>query len=69
VGDAYQNPNKNPDEPGGDPGEPSLTAPPGTPQNFACHFFKLDHVKYGPWTHKIYDKCPSTRMTELRRIK
>jgi hypothetical protein len=64
-----RDPDKNPGEPGGDPGEPSLTDPPDTPRNFACHFFKLDHVKYGPWAHNKYDKCPSTRMIELRRIK
>ncbi|PMD31495.1 hypothetical protein L207DRAFT_189298 [Hyaloscypha variabilis F] len=36
---------------------------------FACHFYKLDPVKYGIWTDIKYEKCPGSRITELRRIK
>jgi len=63
-------PGKNPDNPGGEPGDdPSLVEPPNTLPNFACHFFKLDPRKYGPWTGSKYEKCPGSRITELRRIK
>lgn len=76
--DATKDPSKDPDkspdnpgwDPGGDPGDdPSLTLPLDPLPNFACPFYKLDPRKYGPWTDTKFEKCPGSRITELRRIK
>jgi hypothetical protein len=37
--------------------------------NFACHFHKHNHTKYGAWTEPKYKHCPGLSLTELRRIK
>lgn len=61
---------KSPDDPNGDPGDdPNSAGSSESLPNFACHFYKLDFVKYGPWTDKKYEKCPTSRITDLRRIK
>ena len=66
----YGAPDKNPEDPGGDPGDdPSLAESLDNVPNFACHFYKLDPIKYGPWTDNKYEKCPGSRITALRRIK
>ncbi len=36
---------------------------------FACHFYKLDPRKYGPWTDLKFASCPSLHVTKLRYIK
>jgi hypothetical protein len=56
---------RDPDNPGEDP---APMDPPDEPPDFACHFHKRDHIKYGPWNKK-YAMCVSSRMTQLRRIK
>jgi hypothetical protein len=54
----------------GAPGNnPSIIEPLDTPKFFACHFYKLDARKYGPWTDMKYENCPGSHIMELRRIK
>jgi hypothetical protein len=68
--DRGRNPNDPNGDPGGDPGDdPSLTEVPGGPPDFACHFHKLDPIKYGPWTDSKYGKCHASTIKALRRIK
>jgi hypothetical protein len=55
---------------GGDPDDdPSAGESSREPQNFACHFHKLNPIKYGPWADKRYEKCTGSRIPEIRRIK
>lgn len=68
--DGFRYPDKSPGAPGGDPGDdPSVAESPGPPLNFACPFFKFDLIEFGPWTDEKYDKCPGSRIKELRHIK
>ncbi|KIN03488.1 hypothetical protein OIDMADRAFT_26180 [Oidiodendron maius Zn] len=61
---------RDPNDPDRDPGDdPSCVEISDTPPDFACHFHKLNPLKYGPWTDRKYEKCPGSRITELRRIK
>jgi hypothetical protein len=61
---------KSPNDPNGDPGDdPNSAGSSESLPNFACHFYKLDFRKYGPWTDTKYEKCPTSRITDLRRIK
>jgi hypothetical protein len=39
------------------------------PPTFACHFYKMDPNKYGPWTERKYRTCVAPSVRELRRIK
>ncbi len=70
VGDAYQNPDKSPGNPEGDPGsDPSITESAGKPLNFACHFYKLDPTRFCFYADEKYEKCPGSRVPQLRHIK
>ena len=70
VRDAYQNPDKKPGNPEGDPGsDPSITTSVGNSFNFACHFYKYDPTRFSFWTDEKYEKCPGSRITQLRHIK
>jgi hypothetical protein len=70
AGDAYQNPDKSPGDPEGDPGsDPSITKSAGHPFNFACHFYKFSPTRFCFYADEKYEKCPGSRITELRRIK
>jgi hypothetical protein len=61
---------KSPNDPNGDPGDdPNSVGSSESLPNFACHFYKLNFRKYGPWTDTKYEKCPTSRITDLRRIK
>jgi hypothetical protein len=62
--------NKRRGDPSGDPGDdPHVTPSPGTSFYFACHFYKFDSRKFGPWTDDKYEKCPCSHITELRHIR
>jgi hypothetical protein len=54
-----------PDDPGDDP---MSTSDLPDDRDYACHFYKRDHIKYGPWNKK-YSMCSSSRITRLRDIK
>ncbi len=64
-----RNPDRNPDDPGEDPGDEPASAGSINVPNFACHFYKLDPVKYGIWTDIKYENCPGSRIKELRHIR
>jgi hypothetical protein len=70
VGNADQNPDKSPGDPEGDPGsDPSITKSAGNPPNFACHFHKFSPTRFCFWADEKYEKCPGSRITQLRHIK
>jgi hypothetical protein len=65
----YSNSKKPRRDPGDPDDGPSPESGPLDRLNFACHFHKLDPMKYRAGGSQKYGKCTGSRITELRRIK